>query len=162
MKSAPSINYGASVKLTWNNFDLYVFLQGESGRNGFYNGLGVWENVSQGVYMTHHRQSWTPERYAAGEAITYPALTSTTSSSLAANDFFTSKADFFRLKNVTLGYSLPAKWMKKIGMNQIRFYFTGQNLLTATNLKFKGIDPERSSIDNFVFRSYNFGLNVSF
>ena len=112
--------------------------------------------------MTHHRQSWTPERYAAGEAITYPALTSTTSSSLAANDFFTSKADFFRLKNVTLGYSLPAKWMKKIGMNQIRFYFTGQNLLTATNLKFKGIDPERSSIDNFVFRSYNFGLNVSF
>ena len=162
VKSAPSINYGASVKLTWNNFDLYVFLQGESGRNGFYNGLGVWENVSQGVYMTHHRQSWTPERYAAGEAITYPALTSTTSSSLAANDFFTSKADFFRLKNVTLGYSLPAKWMKKIGMNQIRFYFTGQNLLTATNLKFKGIDPERSSIDNFVFRSYNFGLNVSF
>ncbi len=110
-----------------------MFLQGESGRNGFYNGLGVWENVSQGVYMTHHRQSWTPERYAAGEAITYPALTSTTSSSLAANDFFTSKADF-----------------------------TGQNLLTATNLKFKGIDPERSSIDNFVFRSYNFGLNVSF
>ena len=162
VKSAPSINYGASVKLTWNNFDLYVFLQGESGRNGFYNGLGVWENVSQGVYMTHHRQSWTPERYAAGEAITYPALTSTTSSSLAANDFFTSKADFFRLKNVTLGYSLPTKWMKKIGMNQIRFYFTGQNLLTATNLKFKGIDPERSSIDNFVFRSYNFGLNVSF
>ena len=114
------------MKLTWNNFDLYVFLQGESGRNGFYNGLGVWENVSQGVYMTHHRQSWTPERYAAGEAITYPALTSTTSSSLAANDFFTSKADFFRLKNVTLGYSIePTDQVDEENRhepNQVLFY----------------------------------------
>lgn len=162
VKKMPSINYGASVKLTWNNFDLYMFFQGESGRNGLYSGLGIYENESQGVYMPHHFTAWTPERYAAGETIGYPALTSTTSSSLQANDFFTSKADFFRLKNLTLGYSLPAKWMKKIGMNQIRFYFTGQNLLTATNLKFKGIDPEKANINNFVFRSYNFGLNVSF
>jgi len=162
VKSMPSVNYGASVKLTWNNFDLYVFLQGETGRNAFYSGLGVWENQSQGVYMEHHMNAWTAERYAAGAAIDYPALTSTTSSSLTANDFFTSKADFFRLKNVTLGYSLPKKWMKKIGMNQIRFYFTGQNLLTATNLKFKGIDPEKNNIADFYYRSYNIGLNVSF
>ncbi len=162
VKTMPSINYGASVKLTWNNFDLYVLMQGESGRNGVYSGLGVWENVSQGVYMEHHRQSWSADRYAAGLLITYPALTSTTSSSLASNDFFTSKADYFRLKNVTLGYSLPKKWMKKIHMNQIRFYFTGQNLLTATNLKYKGMDPETRSITDYIFRSYNFGLNVSF
>lgn len=162
VSTAPSINYGASVKLTWNNFDFYVFLQGETGRNGVYSDLGVYENVSQGVYMPHHLTAWTPERYAAGAEIGYPALTSTTSSSLTANDFFTSKADFLRLKNVTLGYSLPQKWMKKIGMNRIRFYFTGQNLLTATNLKFKGIDPEKKHINNFIFRSYNFGLNVSF
>ncbi|MDE6528699.1 MAG: SusC/RagA family TonB-linked outer membrane protein, partial [Muribaculaceae bacterium] len=162
VNSTPSINYGASVKLTWNNFDLYVFMQGESGRNGYYSGLGIWENEKQGVYMPHHLEAWTPERYASGSPISYPALTSTTSSSLDVNDFFTSKADFFRLKNVTLGYSLPKKWMKKIGMNQVRFYFTGQNLLTATNLKFKGIDPERYSITDFVYRSYNFGLNISF
>lgn len=162
VKKSPSINYGASVKVTWNNFDLYVFLQGESGRNALYSGLGVYENVSQGVYMPHHLTAWTPERFAAGEEIGYPALTSTTSSSLTANDFFTSKADFLRLKNVTLGYSLPKKWMKKIGMNQIRFYFTGQNLLTTSNLKFKGIDPEKNNINDFIFRSYNFGLNVSF
>lgn len=162
VKTSPSVNYGASVKLTWNNFDLYVFLQGESGRNRLYSGIGITENVNQGVYMDHHLSAWTPERYASGAEITYPALTSTQSSSLQNNDFFVSKADFFRLKNVTLGYSLPKKWMRKIGMNQIRFYFTGQNLLTATNLKFKGIDPECSNITNFMFRSYNFGLNISF
>ena len=59
---------------------------------------------------------------------------------------------------MTLGYSLPKKWMKKIHMNQIRFYFTGQNLLTATNLKYKGMDPETRSITDYIFRSYNFGL----
>lgn len=162
VKDMPNFNYGASVLLTWRDFDFYMFWQGESGRNGYYAGLGVYENVEQGVYTDLHRHSWTAERYAAGQVIEYPALTSSTSSSLQNNDFFTSKADYVRLKNVTLGYSLPKKWMKAIGFNKVRFYFTGQNLFSASNLKFKTLDPETKSLTSFIYRSYNFGVNVSF
>ena len=109
VKTMPNFMAGASVQMKYKNFDLYIQLQGETGRNAFYDGLGVFENQAQGVYLDIHRNAWTPERYAAGEKIEYPALTSTTSSSLLANEFFVSKANYLRLKNVTLGYSLPDK-----------------------------------------------------
>lgn len=162
VKTMPSFMAGASVQMKYKNFDLYIQLQGETGRNAFYDGLGVFENQAQGVYLDIHRNAWTPERYAAGEKIEYPALTSTTSSSLLANEFFVSKANYLRLKNVTLGYSLPDKIVKKMKMNQFRIYITGQNLLSMTDLKFKGFDPESKSIDSFVYRMFNFGLNINF
>lgn len=162
VKDTPSFNYGLSLTAQWKGFDLYVFCQAETGRNGFYNGLGIFENVYQGVYNDMHRNAWTAERYASGANIEYPALTTGNSSSLQYNDFFTSKADFFRLKNVTVGYSLPDNIVKKIHFNKIRFYFTGQNLATATNFKFKGIDPEKDAYADFLMRSYNFGLNIEF
>lgn len=163
VKKSPSTHYGASAQLTWRNFDLYVYAQGESGRNMVLSGLGVNENVGQGVYTPAHFEAWTADRFAAGEAISYPALTSTVSSSLAANDFFTTRADYLRLKNVTLGYSLPAKLTARAGFNQIRVYFTAQNLACATNMKYsKWLDPENTSYIKPLMRSYNVGLNLKF
>lgn len=162
VKSMPNLTAGASVKMTCHNFDLYVQLQGEAGRNAFYNGLGVFENKEQGVYLAMHQHAWTAERYAAGEKTEYPALTSTTSSNLTENDFFVSKANYLRLKNITLGYSLPEKIVRKIKMDQLRIYVTGQNLLTMTDLKFKGFDPESSGIDSFVYSMFSLGLNIKF
>ena len=50
-------------------------------------------------------------------------------------------ASFLRLKNLTVGYSLPRKWMDKTGfMKGVRIYFTARNLLTVT--KYTGFDPE--------------------
>jgi len=161
VKTMPSVMASASVKLTYKNFDLYVQLQGETGRNAVYSGLGVYENIEQGVYLDMHKHAWTAERYANGEEIDYPALTSTTSSSLTANSFFVSKADYLRLKNLTFGYSLPQKIVDKMQIEQVRFYVTGQNLLTITDLKFKGFDPESRSIDSFVYRMFNLGININ-
>ena len=109
-----------------------------------------------------HKSAWTEDAYANGSSIEYPALTSTTSSSLTENSFFVSKANYLRLKNVTFGYSLPQNIINKWHMNQFRFYVTGQNLLTTSNLKFKGFDPESKSIDSFKYRMFNFGLNINF
>ncbi len=162
VKKIPSFNYGLSVTAEWKGFDLYVFCQAETGRNALYSGLGIMENTNQGVYTDMHAHAWTAERYANGERIDYPALTSGKSSSLQNNDFFASKADFFRLKNVTLGYSLPQSIVRKAKLTKFRVYFTGQNLATATNLKFKGIDPEKKNYGDFLMRSFNFGLNIEF
>ncbi len=162
VKTMPNYMASLSVQLNWNNFDLYIQFQGEAGRSAYYSGLGVFENKSQGVYLAMHKSAWTEDAYANGSSIEYPALTSTTSSSLTENSFFVSKANYLRLKNVTFGYSLPQNIINKWHMNQFRFYVTGQNLLTTSNLKFKGFDPESKSIDSFKYRMFNFGLNINF
>lgn len=56
------------------------------------------------------------------------------------SDFFLEDGDFIRLKNVTLGYTLPKNVCTKLGISNWRFYISGQNLLTLS--KYTGFDPE--------------------
>lgn len=91
--------------------------------------------------------------------------------SLTSN--FVEDASFLRLQNVTLGYTLPKKLVNKVLLNNVRFYFTGYNLLTITG--YSGSDPEADTssrknpmcpgIDYAAYpksRLYVFGVNVSF
>ena len=70
--------------------------------------------------------------------------------------------DYFRLKNLTLGYTFPQKWMKKISVSDLRVFFSGENLLTIT--KYPGMDPEISDTANYyaLLRQYSFGLSLKF
>jgi TonB-linked SusC/RagA family outer membrane protein len=72
--------------------------------------------------------------------------------------FYLEKADYIKLRNIQLGYTLPNKVTKKIGMQNLRVYFGGTNLLTFT--KFKGFDPE-SNDDLPIPRTINFGLSLN-
>ena len=86
----------------------------------------------------------------------------------AASDYWLEDGSFLRLDNLTFGYNVPNT--KKMGINSLRVYFTGNNLLTVTG--YKGIDPELSysglefGLDNFnVYpktRSYTLGLQLNF
>ena len=55
---------------------------------------------------------------------------------------------YCRLKNLSIGYTLPDKWLSKIGFEKIRVYFSGENLLTFTKLHSDYIDPEQASASN--------------
>ena len=57
-------------------------------------------------------------------------------------DFGVDDASYVALRDITLGYTLDDKWVKKIGLNQFRMYFTGQNLLYLTAKSFRGLNPE--------------------
>ena len=82
-------------------------------------------------------------------------------------------ASFLRVQNLTIGYTLPKNIVNKIFLNNVRFYFTGYNLLTLTG--YTGSDPEADvsskknpmcpGIDYATYpksRLYVFGVNVSF
>ena len=73
-------------------------------------------------------------------------------------------ASFCRLKNLTVGYSLPNSVLNKLGLSALQFHFTGRNLLTFSN--FSGYDPEiQSNMVQFQYpntRQYEFGIEVSF
>lgn len=78
--------------------------------------------------------------------------------------------NYVRLKNVTLGYNLPKSLLSKCGIDGLRVYFRGDNLLTFGKLAKHGTDPENGTIDGVVdgdsaipaLRSYNVGINFSF
>mgnify|MGYP004660676129 FL=1 len=74
-------------------------------------------------------------------------------------------ASYIRLKNLTLGYTLPATLTSKWGISNVRVYFSGENLLTGTSLN-KQFDPETLSDSQGaaypLSRTYSFGLSVTF
>lgn len=83
---------------------------------------------------------------------------------IQADSRFVENASFLRLKNLTVTYSLPKKWMESIKLNDITFHFTGRNLITITD--FTGMDPEyQANVVQMMYpntRQYEFGLEVTF
>jgi len=81
------------------------------------------------------------------------------------SSFFLEDGDYVRLRNLTLGYTIPEKYAKKIGISRARIYFTGQNLFTWT--KYTGFDPEVDGVygvDFFTYpqmKIYMFGINLT-
>ena len=159
----PTFNYGVDVSAQWRDFDLYLLFQGATGRTIYSSGLGVMENEARGTYADIHLDAYTPDRWASGADITYPALTATTSTSLTANSFFVTKRDYMRLKTLEFGYNLPTKICRKATLQKVRFYFTGMNLLTFDKRRFKDFDVEAYNAASYpIYRTYNIGVNVTF
>lgn len=159
----PEISYSFNLGSTYKGFDFYAHMQGIAHSSRMYNGMGVFEFFGKGTFFSHHKNAWTEERFNNGDKISYPALSTKQSSSTQANSFFIKSQDYFRLKNVELGYTLPVSISKKIHTEKIRFYINGTNLLTFGGNKFKGLDPESSSLSSYPhYRTYNLGLNIVF
>ena len=159
----PSFNYGIDAQVRWRDFDLYMLFQGATGRTFFTSGLGAMANEWRGSYADIYLDAYTPERFAEGKEITYPALTSTSSTSLRANSFFITNRNYLRLKTLEFGYNLPKKICRKATLEAVRFYFTGMNLLTFDNRRFKDFDVEAYNAAAYpIYRTYNIGVNITF
>lgn len=159
----PRINYALNLTANWKQFDISAFIQGTGQTSGFYSGYGFDETYGGGIYAPIHREAWTAERYAAGDPVSAPALSVSTSSSRKNNDFFLKNKSYLRLKNLEVGYSIPMQADAKKFCKGIRLYLSGMNLLTFDKLDYKGLDPEMSQLDGFpAYRSYHVGLNLIF
>ena len=80
------------------------------------------------------------------------------------NDHYLQDASYIRLKNVEIGYTLPKAWTSKAGIQNVRIYVQGQNLLTFDNLGDVDMDPEIKNGDGswFPVQRINIGLNMTF
>jgi hypothetical protein len=76
--------------------------------------------------------------------------------------YYVENVSYLKLRNVQLGYSLPRELSQRIKMERMRFYVTGQNLLTITSKNFTGVDPETPGFGYPIPASFTLGLNVSF
>ncbi|OQP66295.1 SusC/RagA family protein [Niastella vici] len=165
----PNFTWGFSFNASYKNFDLNIFVQGVQG-NKIFNGLkylAMQAGVNGQNYnmLNDVKNAWTPDNPNA--TIPRLSLSDANGNFSTASDWYLDNGSYARVKNVTLGYTLPGKLTSKAKINSLRLYVTGNNLITIT--KYKGLDPEvgmsNGGIDTGRYpqaRSIFAGVNVNF
>jgi TonB-linked SusC/RagA family outer membrane protein len=159
----PKLNYSFNMGANFKGFDFSARFQGVYGVKSYVSGWGVTPFVQGSPPTTDWLDRWTPDNPSTTMPRIYWGWSAPQKFSRASS-YFLQDASYLRLKNVVLGYTLPTKVTKGIGLERVRLYFSGDNLFTST--KFKGLDPERYGNGDLVQypqnKIYSFGLNVTF
>lgn len=163
----PSTTLGWSIGGSWKGFSINVLFQGSFDYSFALQGTAIEPFKSQ--FQPVHTYRWTEDRWAAGEQIEFPRLTSNPSSinspSAYMSDFWLVDAWYIRLKTVDLSYQFPKKVLPKF-VQDLRLYVNAYNLFTWTNYNKYQQDPEistNSAGDTYMNqRVLNFGAQISF
>ncbi|MDR1763644.1 MAG: TonB-dependent receptor [Dysgonamonadaceae bacterium] len=156
----PDFTYGFSSSLTWKRCDLFASLQGSQG-NEVYNALR--RHLTEGNYGRNRTvevlDAWTPQNTGSN----IPALNKNNVSPNELYSRYVEDGSFLKLRNLTLGYTLPLS-IDAQNRAMLRLFVSGQNLFTIT--KYKGYDPEvANGIDTGIYptaRTFLFGAGISF
>lgn len=159
--STPRFAFGITAGLEYKGIDFEMFWQG-IGKRDWFPGSGsaaYWGFTNEWqTPLTTSLDYWTPENTNAF----FPRLGWANGGNRNTSTRYLQNASYCRLKNVTLGYTLPRNILDKIGVSRLRVYVTGENLLTFTSL-IKAFDPE--TLNNMTYpinRKIAVGLNLTF
>ncbi|MDD4591824.1 MAG: SusC/RagA family TonB-linked outer membrane protein, partial [Parabacteroides sp.] len=163
--SLPEMQYGGSLWAEWKNFDFNLSFQGI----GHQTVLWSWPTTPF-EYQTYScpkvliDDHWSPSNTDEQNAkAKYPKLTTgNTTNVYAASDFYLFSGAYMRVKNITLGYTIPKAITQKFFVNRLRMYFSANDLPALFDNYPKGYDPEWNRNGDFIMSSYIFGLNVTF
>jgi TonB-linked SusC/RagA family outer membrane protein len=163
--SLPEFIYGGSLNLGWKDIDFSLQFQGVGHQNVLFNSAWIqpikeqWGAVPSLLLGNYWSQSNTDEQNMNAK---YPRLTYTnTANTYTGSDYWLFNGAYFRVKNITLGYTLPDNIMKKIFVKGLRVYFTANDLPALSHYP-KGWDPEVGSTSDFISTSFTFGANIKF
>ncbi|MFP3590560.1 SusC/RagA family TonB-linked outer membrane protein [Chryseobacterium sp. SIMBA_038] len=162
--SVPKYTFGLTLNMNYKNFDLMIFAQGQAG-NKIFQGLRRLD-IPEANYQTSILDRWTGE--GTSNTIARVSQDDPNQNYTRMSDYYLQKGDYLRLKLVQVGYTLPKEVSQAIGASKVRFYITGENLVTFT--KYTGYDPEIAGGDTFGIdrayypqsRTFLFGANVQF
>ncbi len=158
--NAPDWSLGFQNTFTYKNFDLSIYMYWRQGQMIYYEPI-TWYSSKGGAFPSHFNY-WT----STNPSNDFPALNS--SRDWKSDEYYTSLAyvdgSFFKIKNITLGYNMPASYCRKIGINNLRLYGTITNpLVKAKNHLLKNYDPEMGGDMDFpLTKQLVFGLSLSF
>ena len=164
--SMPRFLYGGNITAQYKGFDLNIAFQGVGSQNvrmtsqmvqPYLSDWGSVPAIIDGLYWSEFN---TPEQNAVA---TFPRLTYTNKdSNNAMSTFWMFNGRYFRLKNLTIGYTLPEELTRKVYITNLRFYVSGNDLFCISNYP-KGWDPERSNAGSYpITKSLLFGFQISF
>ena len=163
--SLPRFQYGGTINLGWKGIDMSIAFQGIGKQNAYYDramveplrdNYGNIPAIIDGKYWSVFNTE------AENRAAKYPRLTNTTkNNNYAVSDFWIFNGHYFRMKNVTVGYTLPTQWTQKICIQKARFYFSASDLFSIDNYP-KGWDPEMGVSSYPITTSLIVGVNLQF
>ena len=159
----PDWTFGFNANADWKGFDFNIFLQGVHGSDVF--DATYRSDVYSGNYPKWMLNRWTGE----GTSDKYPRLSLQDETNWQVSDLYVCDGSYLRIKNMSLGYTLPAKITRRAFIERFRIYGMVENLVTWT--KYWGFDPEIASggtslgIDRGVYpqaRTWTVGFNIAF
>ena len=138
--SIPTVLYAASIYLDCKNWDLNVFIRGIAGSQVFYNGY----EDTRSMEFVQNQESVVLNRWKSeeepGNGKVPRAILSDPADNTRPSTLMVFSGNYFKVQQLSFGYSLPDRLIKKIGFAKLRFYGSGNNLLTFS--KVPGYDPE--------------------
>ena len=162
--SLPRVLYGGNINMSYKGFDAYLMFQGVGKQTSQLSADQVyqttaWHTLPDFVDGNYYSEYNTEEQNARAR---YPRLSQIgfTGNNYKLSDFWLFDGSYFRLKNVTLGYTLPSNWNKYLKMANLRVYASVNDLFSLDNFP-KGWDPE-TSISAYMARTWNFGIQMRF
>lgn len=159
----PRFIFALNNSFSWKGFDLSIFLQGIAG-NKIFNANRIYQ---EGMAVAVNQTTRVLDRWTGTNSSTSVprAVFNDPNKNTRVSNRFVEDGSYLRIKNVTLGYTLPTAWAARMKMSQARIYLSAQNLFTITN--YTGFDPEVpvNGIDLNVYpvtRTLSAGLSISF
>ncbi|MGL4851620.1 MAG: SusC/RagA family TonB-linked outer membrane protein [Phocaeicola sp.] len=171
--STARYNFGLTLDAQWKGLDISLFFQGVGKRDYAIGGAYFWGangGMWQSAGFTEHLDYFRPEGHVLGANYDsyYPRpLFDGGGKNQQTQTRYLQNAAYIRLKNVQLGYTIPQHIIAKAGIQSLRFFVSGENLWTATDL-ISIFDPETISGGWGEGKTYplskvvSFGLNVNF
>ena len=161
----PAITYNINLGATWKGFDLSMTWQGVGSVSHIFNREVLGEFSGDASHpSTMWKDSWTESNHNAKMPRVFETGNSPSDMTRAMSTFWLWNTAYLRLKTLQLGYSLPENVLKGIGVERVRIYYAGENLLTFHSLPFN-IDPEITSERGSSYpllRSHAIGINITF
>ncbi|MBP3343862.1 MAG: TonB-dependent receptor [Bacteroidales bacterium] len=154
----PRITYGVSLGFAYKGFSFDAHFQGSAQSSVFLSNYLMYEFYNRGKVLDIHKGRWTPE---TAETATYPALhIGATSQNHVRNTFYQKDNPYLRLKSVEIAYTLESKGLKKVGLQSLRTYINGVNLMTWDKLKV--VDPETPTGSTGAVYPQTMGVSLGF
>ena len=174
VSQTPKYYYGFNIELGWKGIDFSARFAGAGG------GARYWRYVGYNAYSTNPKFT-LPYEIAYDHYFFNPENPDDPRTNLTSkhgrltmnygseqnganiySTLFLYKTDYLKLKNLTIGYTLPERLTRKVGIGSLRIFLTGDNLFTITD--YPGIDPEFTDNMNYYanLRQYTIGLNIKF
>ena len=166
----PKFTYGFNVNAGYKNWDISMFFYGSQGKE-IMNYVKWWVDFFPSFQGAKSKallyDSWSSSKTDAKVPIAENV--SNFSNNNAVNSYYLENGSYFRMKNLTIGYTLPTSLLSKIKIDKLRVYIQATNIFTVT--KYTGLDPELIGADDSfgidegvlpTVRQFLFGINLNF
>jgi TonB-linked SusC/RagA family outer membrane protein len=170
ISSTPKYFYGLQLSASWKGIDFSMAWDGAAGFGIYWYTVGqnststiLGYAISQNIQNNHYfYDPANPNDPRTNLTSKNSRLTlNQTNQATEASTLHLEKGDYIKLRNLTVGYTFPQTWTKKVYASKIRVFVTGENLCTITG--FSGMDPEmRTGMGYVTMRQFAFGVNINF